>query len=151
MKKILGLLIVITLSGISAVTLAQSKQGSEKAKTEQPADKETVNETTVAKPAPNTSSKPAPTTISKPAPVKAEPVITKPAPVAKPKTETAEDNVKPVKNNSKKDKRMHAEERSKGHAFSGKGKGGDKNIIDPVKKNKKQKAKKGKIKKEKMK
>jgi hypothetical protein len=39
----------------------------------------------------------------------------------------------------------HAEERSKGHAFSGKGEGGDKNLVDPQKKTKKnKKAKKSK-------
>ncbi|MDD5571037.1 MAG: hypothetical protein PHD97_07755 [Bacteroidales bacterium] len=42
----------------------------------------------------------------------------------------------------KKDKtvqRQHAEEKSKGHAYSGKGEGGDKNIVDPDKKDKKDK------------
>lgn len=36
-------------------------------------------------------------------------------------------------------KRAHAEEKSKGNAFSGKGKGGDKNLVDPEKKEKKTK------------
>ena len=38
---------------------------------------------------------------------------------------------------SKDDKRMHAEEKSNGHAFSGQGKGGEKNLKDPQKKDKK--------------
>lgn len=40
---------------------------------------------------------------------------------------------------SKDDKRAHAEEKSNGHAFSGKGKGGEKNMKDPQGKDKKDK------------
>jgi hypothetical protein len=40
---------------------------------------------------------------------------------------------------SKDDKHLNAEEHSKGHAYSGQGKGGDKNIVDPDKKDKKDK------------
>jgi hypothetical protein len=90
--------------------------------------------------------------------------MVKPAP--KPKTKTNEDiNVTPVPTPRPKtdvstapnqeadvkgpsiDQRMHAEEKSNGHAFSGKGKGADKNLFDPVAKAKKEKTKAKKNKK----
>lgn len=44
---------------------------------------------------------------------------------------------------SKEEQRRHAEKMSKGHAFSGKGKGGDKNISKPENKHKSKGKKKG--------
>ena len=65
------------------------------------------------------------------------------------KEEVRKEEVKPVQTSAEKpSQRAHAEEKSDGNAFSGKGKGGDKNLKDPVKKEKKEKKEK-KAKKEK--
>lgn len=60
----------------------------------------------------------------------------RPVQVSKPIPET----LKPMpekENGPSLEQRKHAEEKSNGNAFSGKGKGGDKNLIDPSKKDKK--------------
>ncbi len=71
---------------------------------------------------------------------KAEKQRTQPVQDAKIEKEKTEQRVKVQDAKVEKDKteqRMHAEEKSNGHAFSGKGKGGDKNLVDPEKKEKK--------------
>lgn len=68
---------------------------------------------------------------------------TEPAPSATSTPANKTERAGTAKSTKDADKVQHAEERSKGAAFSGKGKGGDKNTVDKDKKGKKDK-KKGK-------
>jgi hypothetical protein len=54
----------------------------------------------------------------------------------------AQQEKKKKKKGPSEDKIRHAEEKSKGNAFSGKGEGGDKNRVEPVKQNGKKEGKK---------
>lgn len=174
MKKIIGLAMIILVAGFVIQATAQSKNGAVKAsdKSKPVPAQEQVGQEEVA--VPNAGSKPAPSEVpntgskpvSKPAPSADTAPVAKPAPVSKPAPSTgtitpaptpkpkaesgtnapADQVTQPAKGPSR-DKRIHAEQRSKGNAFSGKGKGGDKNLIDPVAKDKDKAAKTKKNKK----
>jgi type IV secretory pathway VirB10-like protein len=151
MKKITGLTLILFLTLSVFQVSAQGRPGATKVE-----DK--AEETTVAKPASDSDSVQevkagseaveadivAPTPRPRTKTENAEPV----SPAPRPKTQTENPGTitpvmqseQPVKGPSR-EKRMHAEQKSNGNAFSGKGKGSDKNLVDPEAKDKKLKMK----------
>lgn len=143
MKKII--LLVSMVTGFAVIGSSQVKVTKESPQREikqPPTSKETSNPE--IKPKVNPEIKPSvkpeikpeskPQTVVKPV-AKPNPEA-RPAQISKPVPET----IKPMPekdNGPSLEQRKHAEEKSNGNAFSGKGKGGDKNLVDPAKKGKK--------------